>query len=340
MIKYYCNKLFSMAIVLIVVTTITFFVSRLLPGDPTSLWVGDRPTKEQLKTAKKDLGFDRPIYEQYKSYMIGLLKLDLGISLRTRQPVLEEVRKRFFATFELVSVSMFFAVSFGFLLGLFSAIKQNSGYDKLISGIGYIGLSFPLFWLGMILQLIFFGFLKWFPLQGRSSGFEGVDLDSFASTGILLIDSLLVGNVGLFANALMHITLPALTMVFGVFGLILRTTRSSIIETSQEPFFKTYLAYGVSRKKTIWLTAFKNTLIPVTTVSGLSFGLLLGGTFLVESIFDWPGLGQFSVMSILSNDFPAIMGVTLLYTTTYVLINLLIDLLYPLIDPRIRKINV
>ena len=174
----------------------------------------------------------------------------------------------------------------------------------------------------------------------KRQGFEGVDLDSLASTGILLLDSLLVGNVGLFANALMHITLPALTMVFGVFGLILRTTRSSIIETSQEPFFKTYLAYGVSRKKTIWLTAFKNTLIPVTTVSGLSFGLLLGGTFLVESIFDWPGLGQFSVMSILSNDFPAIMGVTLLYTTTYVLINFLIDLLYPLIDPRIRKINV
>ena len=116
MIKYYCNKLFSMVIVLLVVATITFFVSRLLPGDPTSLWVGDHPTKEQLKTAKKDLGFDRPIYEQYKSYMIGLLKLDLGISLRTRQPVLEEVRKRFFATFELVSVSMFFAVSFGFLL--------------------------------------------------------------------------------------------------------------------------------------------------------------------------------------------------------------------------------
>ena len=328
-----------MIIVLLVVTTIMFFVSRLLPGDPTSLWVGDRPTKEQLKTAKKDLGFDRPVHEQYKSYMVGLLKLDLGTSIRTRQPVLDEIGKRFFATFELVFVSMFFAVSFGFLLGLFSATKQNSGYDKLIRGIGYIGLSFPLFWLGMILQLIFFGSLKWFPLHGRSSGFGGVDLDSFARTGILLLDSLLVGNVGLFANALMHIALPALTMVFGVFGLILRTTRSSIIEATKEPFFKTYLAYGVSRKKTIWFSAFKNTLIPVTTVSGLSFGLLLGGTFLVESIFDWPGLGQFSVLSILSNDFPAIMGVTLLYTTTYVLINFLIDLLYPLIDPRIRKVN-
>ena len=151
---------------------------------------------------------------------------------------MDEIGKRFFATFELVFVSMFFAVSFGFLLGLFSAIKQNSGYDKLISGIGYIGLSFPLFWLGMILQLIFFGFLKWFPLHGRSSGFEGVDLDSFAKTGILLIDSLLVGNVGLFANALMHITLPALTMVFGVLALYSEQQDHQSLRPARSPFLK------------------------------------------------------------------------------------------------------
>ena len=144
----------------------------------------------------------------------------------------------------------------------------------------------------------------------------------------------------LFGDALIHITLPALTMVFGVFGLVLRTTRASIIETIQEPFFTTYLAYGISSKKAVWLSAYKNTLIPVTTVSGLSFGLMLGGTFLVESIFDWPGLGQFSVLSILSNDFPAIMGVTLLYTTTYVSITFLIDLFYPLIDPRVKSADV
>ena len=167
-----------MIIVLTVVSTITFFVSRLLPGDPISLWVGDHPTKEQLETAKKDLGFDRPVYEQYKSFLVGLLKLDLGFSLRTRQPVLEELSHRFFATFELVFVSMFVAVLFGFLLGLFSATQQGSSFDRLVRGVGYLGLSFPLFWLGMILQLIFFGLLKWLPLQGRSSGFAEADIDS------------------------------------------------------------------------------------------------------------------------------------------------------------------
>ena len=168
MVKYFFNKLFSMIIVLTVVSTITFFVSRLLPGDPISLWVGDHPTKEQLETAKKDLGFDRPVYEQYKSFLVGLLKLDLGFSLRTRQPVLEELSHRFFATFELVFVSMFFAVSFGFLLGLFSATQQGSSFDRLVRGVGYLGLSFPLFWLGMILQLIFFGLLILFlSFQGK-----------------------------------------------------------------------------------------------------------------------------------------------------------------------------
>ena len=340
MVKYFFNKLLSMIIVLTVVSTITFFVSRLLPGDPISLWVGDHPTKEQLETAKKDLGFDRPVYEQYKSFLVGLLKLDLGFSLRTRQPVLEELSHRFFATFELVFVSMFVAVLFGFSLGLFSATQQGSSFDRLIRGVGYLGLSFPLFWLGMILQLIFFGLLKWLPLQGRSSGFAEADIDSYLNTGALLLDSLIAGNMELVGDALIHITLPALTMVFGVFGLVLRTTRASIIETIQEPFFKTYLAYGISKKKAVWLSAYKNTLMPVTTVSGLSFGLMLGGTFLVESIFDWPGLGQFSVLSILSNDFPAIMGVTLLYTTTYVSITFLIDLFYPLIDPRIKSADV
>ena len=207
-----------MIIVLTVVSTITFFVSRLLPGDPISLWVGDHPTKEQLETAKKDLGFDRPVYEQYKSFLVGLLKLDLGFSLRTRQPVLEELSHRFFATFELVFVSMFVAVLFGFLLGLFSATQQGSSFDRLVRGVGYLGLSFPLFWLGMILQLIFFGLLKWLPLQGRSSGFAEADIDSYLNTGALLLDSLIAGNMELVGDALIHITLPALTMVFGVFG--------------------------------------------------------------------------------------------------------------------------
>ena len=323
-----------MLVIMVIVSTITFFISYSLPGDPVSLWVGDHPTKEQLAVAKKNLGFDKPINEQYVSFMSSALTLDLGVSLRTRQPVLAEISQRLSATFELVFISMFIALLLGFIVGLFSAIRSDTVYDKVARGIGYIGLSFPMFWLGMILQLVFFGVLKWFPLQGRHSGFDVLDINH---TGLLLLDSLFSGQIDLFFDGLAHIFLPALTMAFGVFGLIFRTTRSAALEVIEEPFFKTYLAYGLEPQRVIQYSAYKNTLIPVTTVSGLSFGLMLGGTFLVESIFDWPGLGQFSVLSILTNDFPAIMGVTLFYTTTYIFINLLIDILYSLIDSRIRS---
>lgn len=334
MIQYFFKRIIYMLVIVTIVTTITFFISYSLPGDPVSLWVGDHPTKDQLEIAKKSLGLDRPAHKQFVSFIINVARLDLGVSLRTRQPVLIEIGHRFSATFELVFVSMFFALSLGFIIGLYSAVRSNTVFDKIARGIGYTGLSFPLFWLGMILQLVFFGVLKWFPLQGRHSGLGGVDSNY---TGLFLFDSLFSGQTDLFFDGLAHIFLPALTMAFGVFGLILRTTRSAALETMEEPFFKTYLAYGLEPQEAIKYSAYKNTLIPVTTVSGLSFGLMLGGTFLVESIFDWPGLGQFSVLSILTNDFPAIMGVTLFYTTTYIFINLLVDILYPLIDPRIRS---
>ena len=337
MIKYFGKRLSSMILVMVTVSTITFFISHSLPGDPVALWVGDHPTKEQLEMAKKNLGLDRPIHEQYVSFLRNVFTLDFGVSLRTRQPVLTELKHRFGATLELVSVSMVVALLFGFFFGLSIATWPNTRYDRTVRGVGYLGLSFPIFWLGMILQLVFFGVLKWFPLQGRHSGFGMVDGDLSLDSGLFLFDTLYSGQWGLFYDGLSHIILPATTMTLGVFGLILRTSRSAMIETMNEPFFKTYLAYGFESNEVVKHSAYKNTLVPVSTITGLSFGLMLGGTFLVESIFDWPGLGQFSVLSILTNDFPAIMGVTLFYTAIYVVINFLMDLFYPIIDPRIRN---
>ena len=337
MIKYLGKRLFSMVLIMITVVTITFFISHSLPGDPVSLWVGDHPTKEQLNTAKENMGFDRPIHEQYLSFLGNVFTLDLGVSLRTRQPVSIELKHRFGATFELVSVSLFIAVLFGFFLGLSIATWPNTQYDRIVRGVGYLGLSFPIFWLGMILQLVFFGILKWFPLQGRHSGLGIINGDFSVNSNFFLFDTLYSGQWGLFYDGLSHIVLPATTMTLGVFGLVLRTARSAMIETMNEPFFKTYLAYGFEPGEVVRHSAYKNTLVPVSTVAGLSFGLMLGGTFLVESIFDWPGLGQFSVLSILTNDFPAIMGVTLFYTVLYVIINFLIDIFYPIIDPRIKS---
>ena len=337
MFRYFINRLVLMVLIMLIVSSVTFFIVRWLPGDPVSLWVGDHPTKDQLDVARENLGFNKPVYKQYLSFLKNICTLDLGISLRTRQPVMLELSNRFSSTFELVLFSMLIAFLIGFPMGLISALKINTLYDYFIRGIGYIGLSLPVFWLGMILQLIFFGILHWLPLQGRYAGFSFLDTQLTFNSGFLLIDSFFSGEWSLFFDGLQHIILPALTMSLGVLGVVLRTTRSAMMDTMNEPFFKTYRSYGFKHGEIIRKSAYKNTLVPVSTVIGLSFGLMLGGTFLVETIFDWPGLGQFSVLSILTSDFPAIIGVTLLYTATYVIINFLIDIFYAFVDPRIHQ---
>ena len=328
-----------MALIMLIVSSITFFIIRWLPGDPVFLLVGDHPTKEQIEQARKDFGFDDPVYKQYASFLKKIMVLDFGVSLRTRQPIITEITNRFSATFELVLFSMFIAVILGYLMGIISALRQRTILDYLVRGFGYIGLSVPVFWLGMIMQLIFFGILFLFPLQGRYSGIGSLNSQLINYSGFLLIDSILSFEWDLFTDALNHMILPSLTMAFGVLGIMLRTTRTSTIEIMNTLFFRTFRSFGFNDYETILKSGYKNTLIPVTTVAGLSFGLMLGGTFLIESIFDWPGLGQFSVLSILTRDFPAILGVTIIYSSTYVIINFLIDVFYALIDPRIRGQN-
>ena len=332
--RYILNRAFFSVIILIVITVITFFISRVLPGDPVSLWIGGHPTKEQITIAKKELGLDKPLFTQFVNYSKELLKGELGTSIRTRQPISSELKNRFFATFELVTISIIISFFIGYPLGLYSGLNEGKRSDKLISRFGYFGLAFPVFWLGMILQIIFFSQLNILPLQGRIS--QNIDINALTS-GMFLVDSLLKQNWTVFSNALLHIILPATTLSFSVVGIILRTSRSSLIDTISEPYFNTFKTYGLTKKEIVTKLAYKNTLIPVGTIVGLSYGLMLGGTFLVESIFDWPGLGQFCVLSILTNDFPAIVGVTLVYATSYILINLIIDLLYVFLDPRIQE---
>ncbi len=332
--RYILKRILFSVIILIAVTIITFFISRVLPGDPVSLWVGDHPTQEQISSAKKELGLDKPLFTQFINYSKELLKGDLGTSIRTRQPIISELKSRFFATFELVTISIIISIFIGYPLGLYAGLNEGRFSDKLITRFGYFGLAFPAFWLGMILQIIFFSQLDILPLQGRVSQY--VDMNALTS-GILLIDSLLEQDWTIFFNALIHIILPATTLSFSVIGIILRTSRSSLIDTISEPYFNTFRAYGFSKEEIVTKLAYKNTLIPASTIVGLSYGLMLGGTFLVESIFDWPGLGQFCVLSILTNDFPAIIGVTLVYATSYILINLTIDLFYVFLDPRIQE---
>ena len=322
--------------VIFVVVTITFFIAHWLPGDPTALWVGSHPTEEQLEAARKTLGLEKSLAKQYIHYISNIFQGDLGTSLRTKQPITTELSSRFSATFELVSVSMLLSVLIAFPFGLIAALKNNTRIDLFIRGLGYIGLAIPVFWLGMILQIVFFAWLGWFPLQGRFLTDIYTNNDLIINSGFILFDTFVSGEWSLFVKAVHYISLPVITMSVAVVGIVIRISKSSLVDTMKEPFFTTFLSFGFSPKEVVVSSAYKNTLIPVSTIVGLSYGMMLGGTFLIESIFDWPGLGQFGVLSILTGDFPAIVGLTLVYSISYVLINFLIDMLYLIIDPRTR----
>ncbi len=332
MIRYILKKTVLMVSVLFVVVSVTFFIAHMLPGDPVSLWLGEHPTKEQIKMAQKELGFDKPKTIQFYRFIENLIKGDMGISLRTRQPVIEELGARFLATLELVTISMFFALFIGFPMAVVTVLKEGKAIDTLIRVFGYVGMSFPVFWLGMLLQIVFFGLLGWLPLQGRLSG----DFSSVISTGSIFIDCILFGDWGLFFDAARHAILPVLTMTICITGIVIRTSRSALVNTMNEAYFLTYKSFGFTDFEIIKKSSYKNTLVPISTVLGLLYGMMLGGTFFIESIFDWPGLGHFGVLSITTGDFPSVIGVTIVYSTSYILINFIVDVLYFIIDPRTR----
>ena len=318
-----------MSFIVFLVITITFFIAHWLPGDPTALWVGPHPTEEQLEIARKTLGLDESLTKQYINYISNIFQGDLGISLRTKQPVVTELTTRFPATFELVSISILLSILIAFPLGLVAALKNNTRADFTIRGLGYIGLAIPVFWLGMILQIVFFAWLGWFPLQGRYTSDILLNADTITNTGFILFDTFVSGKWNAFVDALHYISLPVVTLSVAVIGLIIRISKSSLMDVIKEPFFTTLLSFGFTAKEAVINSAYKNTLVPVSTIIGLSYGMMLGGTFLIESIFDWPGLGQFGVLSILTGDFPAIIGITLLYSISYVLILSLIHISEP-----------
>lgn len=334
--KYLLRRFGFMFLVLAGVSVITFFVSHVVPGSPAAMWVGAKPTQEQLDAAIRELGLDRPLVVQYLDYVGKLVQGDLGVSLRTRRQVTEELSRRWAATFELVSIAMFMAMILGIPIGIMSATKKDRPFDHVSRAVSISGVAMPVFWLGMTLQLIFHGSLDWLPLQGRIASDILIENPIRTITGFYLFDSLVTGNWPAFGSAVGHLFLPALTLATASLAVVTRMSRSSMLEVLREDYIQTSLAYGVNRRTVLYRYALKNALIPTLTVVGLTFGVMLGGSFMVESIFDWPGLGRYAVLSITTNDFPAIMGVTTLFALTYILINLLVDLVYYLIDPRIQ----
>ena len=333
LLNYVLKRFFYAIPVLIGVTLLVFIISHAIPGDPARMMAGQKASREAVENIRRSLGLDRPLPEQYLRYLGGLLKGDLGRSIRNQRPVLEDLRDFFPATLELTLVSMLFCIAVGLPLGIVSAIRRNRPIDHTARVFSVFGVSMPVFWLGLMLLLLFYRHLDWLPGSGR---LDVMVTPPHHVTGMHLVDTLMEGSFGKFGNALSHILLPAFCLSYVYLAIITRIVRSSMITAMGQEFITTARANGISETRVILKHGLKNALIPTVTITGLSIGELLGGAILTETIFDWPGMGKYVVDSVNFLDFPAIMGFTLVVSLIYVIVNLLVDVLYALLDPQIR----
>ena len=315
------------------VTVVAFIFIRMLPGDPVMLMAGERGmSDERHAELMQQFGFDRPIIVQYGSYMADLLQGDLGTSIITKKPVLEEFLTLFPATIELSLFAIIIAVLVGLPAGIIAAVKRGSFFDHTVMTGALAGYSMPIFWWGLLLIILFSGILGWTPVSGRINllyYFEPV-------TGFMLIDSLLSGQEGAFRSAISHLILPSIVLSTIPLAVIARQTRSAMLEVLGEDYVRTARAKGLGPGRVIGLHALRNALIPVVTVIGLQVGVLFAGAILTETIFSWPGIGKWMVDSIFRRDYPSVQGGLLMIAAIVMLVNLVVDLLYGLINPQIR----
>lgn len=333
MFRFVLTRLGLVVPTFIGITLLTFAMIRLVPGDPIELLAGERGvTPERHAQLRAEYGFDQPLLEQYWNYISGVLRGDLGKSITTKQPVLEEFFTLFPATVELSVFAIFLAVAIGLPAGIIAAVRRGSVFDHALMGTALTGFSMPIFWWALLLIIFFSGMLGWTPVSGRISllyFFEPV-------TGFMLIDSLLSGQEGAFRSTLSHLILPAIVLSTIPLAVIARQTRSAMLEVLNEDYIRTARAKGLSPGRVITVHALRNALIPVITVIGLQVGVLFSGAVLTESIFSWPGIGKWLIDSISRRDYPSVQGGILMIATTVILVNLLVDLVYGLINPRIR----
>ncbi|WP_349358182.1 ABC transporter permease subunit [Stappia sp.] len=333
MIRFLVSRLALLVPTFLGVTIVAFGFIRLLPGDPVLLLAGERGVSdERYAELMEQFGFSRPIWEQYFDYLVGILNGDLGVSIVTKKPVVTEFMTLFPATAELALCAIIIAVAFGIPAGIFAAVKRGSFYDQTIMGTALVGYSMPIFWWGLLLIILFSGILQWTPVSGR------ISLMFFfpQQTGFMLIDSLLSGQPGAFTSAVRHLILPSIVLATIPLAVIARQTRSAMLEVLGEDYVRTARAKGLRPSRVIGLHALRNALIPVVTTIGLQVGVLLGGAILTETIFSWPGIGKWMVESIARRDYPVVQGGLLMIAAIVMLVNLTVDLLYGLINPRIR----
>lgn len=330
------RRIVLLALVLVGVTALTFVISHAIPGDPARLLAGQRASDEVVEQIRRTHGLDQPLPIQYVRYMGGLLRGDLGRSIRTGRPVVQDLGRFLPATLELVVYALALAIVIGVPLGVVSAARRDSIADHVARGVSVAGVSTPLFWFGVVALTVLYGRLGWLPGSGRMSPFG---LAPATVTGFYTLDALLAGDWNAFRDALRHLVLPAGTLAFVHVGIVARQVRSSVLEVLNQDFIRTARAFGVPPRRVLYRHALRNSLVPMLTVVGLAMGDLLAGAVVTETIFAWPGMGSYVVDSIAFLDFPAIMGFTLVVATGYSLINLLVDLITLRLDPRIRAMG-
>lgn len=336
LLQILCRRLLLAIVVVFGVVVVTFIVSHLIPGDPARLMAGEHASVQTVQHMRHELGLDRPLPQQFAIYVNRLVHGDLGISIRTQRPVSEDIRHFFPATIELSLAALLVAVTFGLCLGVIAAVYKDSWIDQLARAISVVGISMPAFWLALLLLEFFYNWLGLLPGTGRLE--EGIaSPPSF--TGMFTVDALLAREWGTLRDALVHLALPAFTLGFVIMGIIMRQIRSAMIEVLQEDYIRTARAGGLSSTRIVLGHALRNALIPSVTMLGLTFGDLLYGAVLTETIFAWPGMGNYVIESISFLDFPSIMGFAVVTSFVYVLINLAVDLSYLVLDPQIREIG-
>ncbi|QDY68739.1 ABC transporter permease subunit [Qingshengfaniella alkalisoli] len=334
MLKFILSRLLTFIPTFFGVTLISFSFIRLLPGDPIVVMAGERGlSQDRYNELVQQFGFDKPIWVQYWDYLTGVLQGDLGQSFVTKKPVWDEFFALFPATLELSLCAIILAVILGLPAGVIAAVNRGKFFDRALMSTALVGYSMPIFWWALLLIIVFSGNLGWTPVSGR------IDLLYFfdAKTGFMLIDSLLSGQKGAFGSAVSHLILPTIVLATIPLAVIARQTRSAMLEVLSEDYIRTARSKGLSPLRVNGLHALRNALIPVITVIGLSVGTLLAGAILTETIFSWPGIGKWMVDSIFRRDYPVVQGGLLMIAVVVMIVNLTVDMLYGLINPKIRK---
>jgi len=332
--RYIAGRVLALGVLLFGLLCITFVISHVIPGDPARLAAGPDASDEMVRTLRAQYGLDRPLGTQFVLYTRGLLHGDFGLSLRSRSTVADDLVRFFPNTLELVTLSLLLAVVVGVPLGMLSAVYRDTWIDHASRVMSVSGVAVPAFWLGLMLQLVIALDLAWLPLGGRLN--LTTELPQ-PITHLLLVDAVLRGQWATVADGLRHAVLPVVTLSFPALASILRVNRAEMLETLHQDYILNARAQGLGSIRVVAKLALRNAMIPTLTMIGLRYGWMLGGTLLVESVFDWPGIGLYAVNSALSSDFVPVMGVTLVIGLNFMLANLLVDLGYAWLDPRLRR---